>query len=470
MTRAFGHKAQRGKHEIAGHTADAGIESFEQFASNGETGDSSPFPLHETSVVPWDAGAGWDITREPADQEEDVLIGEFENDFFGAPEADAPFFNTQVMSPLRAPQFVDNPEERPFARGVVLERIERGEEVFPTRRRRKTRNPFVILFNVLIALAFIGAAAGYIYSSENEYTKAQTQFDQAVALVQETDDAVVELDTAVNQQVTADKIEDLQTLLDEVPQTQEKLNEAIEILDDIEPVMQNNKNGDIVERLRASAESRLTMLDVGSQLVGYDIKAMQSAQAFEAAWTLIIGSDTASREAISLVASATAENVERARSINESVLTDLNSALEKLNEAAAIFPEADFSPLIAYVTVKIEAVGYAKASDQAFLDGDTAESEAQTVKYNEADARVVTAASVLPSDPTQIVLTAYDTMTATLRADYSEARQTASDADAAVRNYLGINEIISDRAVTDETVDNQGTTTTQDGTVSTDAS
>lgn len=402
--------------------------------------------------------------RIATEQDEVLLLGEssvsadcdraqaFEEDFFGSTEDAAPQAVTLMVQSARYRVIHENPEERPFARGAVLEKIEDGDkDAYLSKRTETARRRRRRIYRALTAMVVLALVAGigfHLHASAVAYDSAEGDFKQAVSLMQGTDEVVVGLDAAVNSQVTADRLADLQTLLDQVPDTEDRLQQVIDMTDRIEPAMKQHNNGDIVAQLRTSAQARLTMLEAGSQLIDYDIKAMRASESFAEAWTLILDADTRSRAAGAFVAYATTNNVNQALNLNAQALTDLSSAKEKLGDVSDAFSEVDLTSLEGYVDAKTTALGYAAAADRAYLSGDTSTSAAQIALYDTADQQAVGYAAKLPSDPAQIILGAYDKATAPLRKTYVEARQQASDADAAVRNYLGINEVITDTTAT----------------------
>jgi len=409
----------------------------------------APLPPIEEDVYPPLDGVGL-----PDSDPEETLA--FEAEFFGAPEEAAPQAEMLLVQSARYRVIHGNPEDRPFARGVVLDKIEQGDKDAylsgrTSRSRQRRRRVMVVLASVL-ALALAAAGIYHLKTGELRYAQTEERFHQAVAMMQETDEVVVGIDTAVNSQVTADGLTRLQDLLDRVPQTEDELQQVIGILDEIEPAMKRHNNGDIVAQLRTSAEARLAMLEAGSELVGYDIEAMRSSESFAEGWMLITTADKLSREAGAFATYATSNNVSQALNLNNQALADLTDAKARITEASQAFPDADFSTLQSYIDSKMKALGYASAADQAFLDGDTATVDAQTALYTAEDANAVAFAQKLPTDPSQIILGAYDKVTAAPRKSYVEARQQAADAEAAVRNYLGINEVITDRTATDELV------------------
>lgn len=391
----------------------------------------------------------------------------FEAEFFGRAEANAPEATHMMVQSARYRVIHENPEDRPFARGNVLQKIEAGDkDAYVSARTVNSRKGLRRLQRILIAVAvliLVGGIVLYVFLSDANYRSAESTFNESVSLMQGTDDVVVNVDSAVNSQVTADRLAKLDELMGSVPATEESLQQVIASMDSIEPAMKRHSNGDIVQQMRTSAEARLSMLESGAQLIDYDRQAMRSSESFAESWTLILQADSKAREAAAFVAYATTANMTQALSLNSQALEQLTSARGKLDDAANAFPEADFTLLYDYIDAKAAAIGYAQAAEQAYLDGDTAKVEEQTALYDTADATAVQAAAALPSNPDQLILNAYDQLTASPRKAYVEARQQASEADAVLRNYLGINEVITDTPATQELVTEVSADTATEG-------
>ena len=114
--------------------------------------------------------------------------------------------------------------------------------------------------------------------------------------------------------------------------------------------------------------------------------------------------------------------------------TDAQAALEEL---AATYDDVDLAGLLGYVAKRIEAMGYALASDDAFLAKNKEEAVSQNDAYNRADADAAALAAALPDDVAQLVFEAYEQATDPFFETYSTARSQAGAADAFLRDYLG---------------------------------
>ncbi len=337
--------------------------------------------------------------------------------------------------------------ERPFARGA--QRMQDGAHSSSgdlpagTGKSKRLRLKLAILISIgAIILIAVGVFAVYTINA-HQHDKAKEQFNQGINLMQEADETVVALDTAVNEQVTTEKLESLQELIDSAPAADAKLDEANVVFDGITKELVNNDGINLLDEARTGVSARKEMLNLGRKLVAYDIAAMKSANALTEAWTAIVDADTRLRTALALMTSANIENATTAHNESTAAIADLDKAISKLDEASAALSGTDFTAIKEYAMAKREAITYAIASDEAYLAGNSEETKAQTNNYNQADVRVVALASALPEDPTKSILVVYEALTDTVRKQYLDARSRAASADAIVRDYLGINETMA---------------------------
>ncbi|NTU88681.1 MAG: hypothetical protein HGA54_02085 [Actinobacteria bacterium] len=339
-------------------------------------------------------------------------------------------------------------QERPFARTSQRKTSSSKRKHFVSSRIKHIRLIVAVVIAVAVVVVVGGLYATNMFATKTVHDEATDRLITGIELVQNVDVTIVALDTAIAEQVSADSLDDLQVLLDGVPEASGTLDEALVIFTGLGTSLNGSEESDVLEQAAACAEARKLMLEYGSQLITYDIGAMKSATAFSEAWVLIIDADTKSRQATTLVAAASTQNVTISRDTNTAAIASLDSALAKIDTASQAFPEVDFTPLIAYVNAKREAITYALASDEAFLADDTATSDAKTAEYNTANAKAIELAAALPADPTQMILQTYETVTSPIRASYLAAREQASAADVHVREYLGINQTVDDKTST----------------------
>ena len=163
----------------------------------------------------------------------------------------------------------------------------------------------------------------------------------------------------------------------------------------------------------------------------------EAAKQIDEAWSAVLSADEKVREAAELVTETTEENVTASKEKTTEARTLLETARDGFHSAQETYDVIDVSALVAYVDKRIEALGFALASDDAFLARNKEEAAAQNEAYNIADAEAATLAKALPSDPSSTVFEAYEEATVDLQKAYSTARSQAGAADAFLRDYLG---------------------------------
>ncbi len=141
----------------------------------------------------------------------------------------------------------------------------------------------------------------------------------------------------------------------------------------------------------------------------------------------------------------------RRSSVTDTNESNVQLSIEKSNEAASLFAEADnrfsdaekeyakadFSQYRSYLAKRIEALGYAVASNNAYLARSKEEAASQNDAYNAAEEEAAEMAEKFPDSPLPVVSDALARETEKARNDYGSARLQASSADAFLRDYLG---------------------------------
>ena len=138
-----------------------------------------------------------------------------------------------------------------------------------------------------------------------------------------------------------------------------------------------------------------------------------------------------------MVTETTNENVKASEEKTQQANDLLNEASASLSAAQEAYPSADFSDFSAYIDKRLEAIGYALASNDAIYIQDKATADEQNALYNQADAEAVELAQKLPKNPAQPVEDALAADTQQARDDYLTTREAAAQSDAYIRDYLG---------------------------------
>lgn len=307
---------------------------------------------------------------------------------------------------------------------------------------RRRRWPVTIAI-ILAAIIIAGAVTYYVLSSqalerENNRTQGYVQLDEAIALIQESDTVVVSLDEATVTEVTEANLADRKLLLERVPATVETLQTAIDTASGAVSLLTTQEDKDFARHVIDAAENRLAMLDSGEAIINKDIQAMSSALLFGQAWDLIINADSELRATTELAGSGNYLDIQEAIARNGVVLVNLQQAHALLTQASETFPEADYTVIFEYLTLKTESVQLAIEADQALFDGDVDLYNTKNAEFGSKDAAVVEAAGRISATPLTLITDAYEKSTADIRALYDSARANAAEADGYIREYVGV--------------------------------
>jgi hypothetical protein len=262
--------------------------------------------------------------------------------------------------------------------------------------------------------------------------------DESIALIQEADRVIVELDKANESQVAEADIPRLEALVDQRESAQGSLDAAIAKAQQAEGVFLETERQELARHAQDAASHRKQMLETSSRLIVYDIAAMKSALELERGWALIVDADADMRSAAEVMAAGEANAVTESHDYNQGASDKLAQAREALAAAAGLFPELDLQVLRDYLETKAASAELALASDEAFLAEDYDIAYAKNEEFVSKDAEVVQKAAEIPADPLDIVVKAYESATGQLREDYKTARSQAADADVYIRAYLGV--------------------------------
>ncbi|MCR5846038.1 MAG: hypothetical protein K6G78_05650 [bacterium] len=302
------------------------------------------------------------------------------------------------------------------------------------KRKKRIRTTIIVVLVVLIAL---GAGGAFLYFKMRE-TKSLEMLDASVATIQECDAIVVEVDNAIDEEVTSDRIDFLQGLIDGIPATKEKLSNAYKQATEAVDGISSQDKKKVALAAQEASDARSEMLNYGRNLIQNDIDAFNSATELNNTYALIIEADDLMRKS-----AANAGNGVIADSISydKKAQSKLKSASEALSKAKQCYPSADFSVLENYLDHKTKAASYAMATDEAIQKADTTEAKKQNKLFEAEEAKAAEAASKLPKNILQPILDAFENNTLNLRAQYNEARQRAAEADVVLRDYLGVTDV-----------------------------
>ncbi|GAA6490418.1 hypothetical protein K270103H11_29850 [Gordonibacter urolithinfaciens] len=311
------------------------------------------------------------------------------------------------------------------------------EEIALRKARRRLHRMLAATLVVVVGLCLAGAGGWYLYQDHQRHLHQVAQLDEALDLIREADETVVALDGIVANPLDAGSLAQADSVLAKLPAALAQLEEADAAARRVSVDLRESEDKEAANQTVAATGARTALIESGRQIVEQAQRADEAARAVREAWQRVVEADALARDAAALVADTTAEHVTASKDKTNAAVgafADAQTALEALDSAYA---DVDLASPLDYVAKRIEAMGYALASDDAFLAKNKEEAVAQNDAYNRADAEAATLAAGLPDDVAQLVFDAYDQATGTLFETYSTARSQAGAADAFLRDYLG---------------------------------
>ena len=311
------------------------------------------------------------------------------------------------------------------------------EEIALRKARRRLHRMLAATLVVVVGLCLAGAGGWHLYQDHQRHLHQVAQLDEALDLIREADETVVALDGIVANPLDAGSLAQADSVLAKLPAALAQLEEADAAARRVSVDLRESEDKEAANQTVAATGARTALIESGRQIVEQAQRADEAARAGREAWQRVVEADALARDAAALVADTTAEHVTASKDKTNAAVgafADAQTALEALDSAYA---DVDLASPLDYVAKRIEAMGYALASDDAFLAKNKEEAVAQNDAYNRADAEAATLAAGLPDDVAQLVFDAYDQATGTLFETYSTARSQAGAADAFLRDYLG---------------------------------
>lgn len=302
-------------------------------------------------------------------------------------------------------------------------------------RRRKGKILAGVLCAVII-VALAGAGLLYLYQDNVRYQQNTQLLQESADALTSTDEFLLALDDAL-QEPLGDQAEtffndrqgDLASIGSSLQLAESKADEAMQGL-------RETVEREAADALMATSAARQTLVDQGWRILEDSVGMKSLYERVGEAWQQTGEADSLAREAAQLAGENSQEEITRSTELSNeasSLFSDVRATMEVLAQEDA---EVDLSAQIAYLDKRIEALGYAVASNDALLARDTAAAVEQNDAYNAADKEAASLAAALPIDPGQPVLDALEERLADPIEAYEAARGQASTSDAFLRDYF----------------------------------
>lgn len=310
------------------------------------------------------------------------------------------------------------------------------EEIAWRKARRRKGKILAGILGAVIIVALAGAGLLYLYQDNVRYQQNTQLLQESADALTSTDEFLLALDDAL-QDPLGDQAEtffndrqgDLASIDSSLQLAESKADEAMQGL-------RETVEREAADALMATSAARQTLVDQGWRILEDSVGMKSLYERVGEAWQQTGEADSLAREAAQLAGENSQEAITRSTELSNeasSLFSDVRTTMEALAQEDA---EVDLSAQIAYLDKRIEALGYAVASNDALLARDTAAAVEQNDAYNAADKEAASLAAALPIDPGQPVLDALEERLADPIEAYEAARGQASTSDAFLRDYF----------------------------------
>lgn len=310
------------------------------------------------------------------------------------------------------------------------------EEIAWRKARRRKGKILAGILGAVIIVALAGAGLLYLYQDNVRYQQNTQLLQESADALTSTDEFLLALDDAL-QDPLGDQAEtffndrqgDLASIDSSLQLAESKADEAMQGL-------RETVEREAADALMATSAARQTLVDQGWRILEDSVGMKSLYERVGEAWQQTGEADNLAREAAQLAGENSQEAITRSTELSNeasSLFSDVSTTMEALAQEDA---EVDLSAQIAYLDKRIEALGYAVASNDALLARDTAAAVEQNDAYNAADKEAASLAAALPIDPGQPVLDALEERLADPIEAYEAARGQASTSDAFLRDYF----------------------------------
>ncbi len=309
------------------------------------------------------------------------------------------------------------------------------EEEIARRKARRRRGRILAATTVAVVSLCIVAVGLWAWHTETtEQQGYESELMQSLQLISQADETILQLDEVVDEPFSDESRQKADAVSEEAQQTVKLLSDADGKARNASELLKDPVVKDVANQAVASVAARQAMLQNGMQLVKASGDAAEAAQTCEAAWSKVLEADDKTHEASKLV-----ENDDPATSKEKTLEAKslFEEAEGEIKTLQAAHSDVDLSAFVSYIDKRLEAAGYAVATDDALTDRNKEEAVAQNDSYNKAESEAAALAAKLPSDVAQLFHDAYSKQWADTIKMYASKRAEAGTSDAVIRDYLG---------------------------------
>ena len=310
-------------------------------------------------------------------------------------------------------------------------------EIARRKKRRRVRRIVATCCGLVLCVTLVGGFGLFVTKEYTDHKEYVGQLDNSIDILITSDMLIADIEQIMGSYVLDDSADELKTLIESIDIILPQLYDAQDEAQTAVVGMRESTDREAARQSLLASDARVEMFMQAQYVLSVRIQALQCATTLSAAWSEVLKADNLAKEAALLVSDTTVENTQESHKKSEAALNAFTHAREMLVVSTDEYESVDVNALVAYVDKRIEAMGYAIASDEAIYIQDKSTAEQYNDWYNAAEAEAVEMAKTLPKDVASIALEAYEADVAEALEMYDHARSDAATADAFLRDYVG---------------------------------
>ena len=346
--------------------------------------------------------------------------------------------SSSTDSPAAASSLSDSiPKSIPFERAPRSSGRTSQEEIAWRKGRRRRSRIIAGTTTAVIVAALVVAGVWFLYDDTMRYQQNTEQLRFSAEKLGSTDELLLALDDSLSDPMGDKAGEFSLERRDDVRQAMTALDEAESTASQAMQGLRETREREAADALMMGSSARKTMFEKGMEILAAAQATAQPYEQLVKAWQQVVEADDAARDAASLAAQGSQDVIARSSDLSRQAMDLFQQSYTAIESLSQQNTDVDLDEYLSYIDKRIEALGYAIASNDALLERDTAKAVQQNDAYNQADRDAAEIAASFPTDPGQPFLDALESDTADQVESYEAARSQASSSDAFLRDYLG---------------------------------
>ena len=307
--------------------------------------------------------------------------------------------------------------------------------------RRKTsrvRGQFIgILVACIVAVSMFFFAGSFFTDNSKAHQAQVTRLMMALNDVKSVDRTLVAMDKVLSSPIDMSSFDAMVEIETNAETLTKKLDDAEEVVKSVLSVIDASSDSQAAQNALTAIQARKTMLTSGLDLIAKSKDAAQAVELVLTGWAQIYAVDDAMKEIARTLSAGSDIDVTAAHEAAAKAHSNMTAAQAQLQAAAELFHEADMESQLAYANMRLKATKDVYEATQYLQALDVERASVKIADANAAEQEAAALALKIPAYPSEPIATYYINRTASLTAEYEEAREKAANADAFLRNYLG---------------------------------